>query len=164
MSTPSSYKLSIEIILPKTLVEGNIFKVTYRVRNISGVLFPGGVVAVLVSWPNIGPSLLVNHPIPIKSLQPDEQLEFSKDEKAATSGMTIFTHPGATFKANDGVPIELYLVDGRKLVPGQLIGGTRARSHEEVSQAQAVWIAALALVALVIFQIIDWLLRYYLHF
>jgi len=78
--------------------------------------------------------------------------------------MTIFTHPEATFKAKDGVPTELYLPDGRQLAWNQLIGAVRARSPEEISQAIAVWVAATSLLVLIMFQIVDWLIRFYWHF
>jgi len=161
MSMQPPYKLTIKTILPKTAIEGEIFKVTYVIMNISKTIFPGGDIYVIVSWPSIGPSMLVTHPIKIKALKPGEQFQLSREEKPATSGMTIFTHPNVPFLARNGVPIELYLEDGRKLVAGQLIGGVRARSHEEISQARAVWIAAVSLVVLLIFQVIDWLIRRY---
>jgi len=162
MSTPFTYRLSIEAILPKVIEEGKVFKVTYRVRNISESTFPGGQIFVVLSW--LTTSLFVTHPISIRQLQPNEPFEFSYDEKPATSGLTIVTHPGATFKANNEVPIELYLPDGRKLIGGQVIGGVRARSPEEVSEARAVWVAAGSLVVLIVFQIVDWLIRFYWHF
>lgn len=160
MSRQTLYKLSIGASLPKKAVEGEIFKITYRIKNIDAKVFPGGTIHVTVSWPNIGNALLVGHPIQIKKLQPNETAEQTYTEKPATTGMTIFSSSADTFKASDGGTIELWLVDGRKLRKGQLIAGVRARSYEEISQARAVWIAVGSLFILIAFQIIDWLIRY----
>lgn len=55
----------------------------------------------------------------------------------------------------------LFLEDGRPLVQNMLFGAVRAKSHEEISQGREVLIALVALILIVIFQIFDWVLRYY---
>jgi len=66
MSKQKVYKLSIEVLLPQKVVEDKVFKVIYRIRNIDTKSFPGGVIHITVSWPNIGPALIVGHPIPVE--------------------------------------------------------------------------------------------------
>lgn len=160
MSRPASYELSIEVVLPKTVIEGKSFKVSYRIKNVSSTSFPGGLIFVRVFWPVLGPTLFVNHPIPIGPLEPNEVFELSYEETPAASGMMVFTPTEDTFMSGNRVPIELRLANGNRLMAGVPIGGVRARSPEEVSEARAVRIAAGSLVILMIFQIMDWLIRY----
>lgn len=47
-----SYKLTIEAILPKKLVEDKIFKVTYKIRNVDAGAFPGWKILVVASTPS----------------------------------------------------------------------------------------------------------------
>jgi hypothetical protein len=47
-----SYKLSIEAILPKKLVEDKIFEVTYKIRNVGAGAFHGGKILVVASLPS----------------------------------------------------------------------------------------------------------------
>jgi len=42
----------------------------------------------------------------------------------------------------------------------QVFHSVRAQTHEEISQRQAVWLAIIALLLVVIFQGIDWVIRF----
>ena len=87
-------------------------------------------------WANIGPHIIVNHPMTIPELQPGESKPFNFNGKSMVSGMIVFIRPGGIekkvhFYADNGILVDLYLPDGRKLVDGQLVHAVRARSLEK---------------------------------
>ncbi len=186
MSGGTPYGLSIEIIFPTEVIENSIFKVTYKIKNIDKVTFPGGTVGIK-SYVHLngGKVLLVNHSIQIGKLEPNGIHEESYNDIRAIAGITVFLLSEETFRANDGWGIEMYLPDRRRIVAGQLIGFLRAKSREEMNNAKAMRISAksmkssakamkisakamkigaASLVALVVIQIVDWAIRYYLNF
>lgn len=150
----SPYRLSISMKLPRIATEGETFTLTYEVKNIGGSRFPGGALNVIMSWPAIGPTMFVGHPLTVGPLAPNElwsSHEFR--ETPIVTGYTVFTQANAPFKAVDGRVIELYLEDNATLSQNRPIGAIRARSHEEISQKQAVQIAIVSLVVVAVFEI-----------
>lgn len=163
MSAQITHRLSIETILPKKLVEGESCTIMHRIRNIGTIPFVGGTVVVRMSWPSLGGAMYVNHPLVVsKTLQPQESVDIRMVDTPATSGMTIFTLVIA--QANDANPIEMFLPNGNLVGGGMVIGGGRARGQEEISQIQSVQVTAVSLVILVVFQIVDWAIRYLYRF
>jgi hypothetical protein len=67
MSLPP-YRLSISIEYPKIATEGEEFTLTYKVKNIDNNPFPGGDLNVIMSWPAIGSTMLVGHPLSVDLL------------------------------------------------------------------------------------------------
>lgn len=153
MSAPL-YRLSISMRLPRIATEGEPFTLSYEVRNIGNTNFPGGMLNVIMSWPALGSALYVGHPLDVGPLIPGETWpshEFT--ETPPISGITVFVSANGPFTANDGRPIELYLADGVTLSQNRPINAVRARSHEEISQKQAVRIAVVSLVIVAIFEV-----------
>jgi len=166
MSSQATYELSIRTVTPKTVVEGEPFKVTYHIRNIGKNVFPGGTISVSVSWANLGQNPFVIHHISIGALQPGGSFSHSVIETPLATGYTMFIPilaPNQNFVQIPRGRILLYLEDGRPLTPSMLCGAVRAKSHEEINEFRAVRIALIALFLVVIFQAIDWILRYYYH-
>jgi hypothetical protein len=150
----SPYRLSISIKLPKIATEGEAFALTYEVKNTGGSNFPGGALNVIMSWPAIGSTMFVGHPLTVEPLGPDEVwISHEFREIPIVTGYTVFTPANIPFRANDGRAIELYLADGATLSLNRPIGAIRARSHEEISQKQAVQIAVVSLVVVAIFEV-----------
>jgi hypothetical protein len=148
------YRLSISIRLPRIATEGEAFTLSYEVKNIGNTNFPGGMLNVIMNWPALGSALFVGHPLNVGSLLPDETWhshEFT--ETPPITGITVFVSANIPFTANDGRAINLYLADGVTLSQNRPIGAVRARSHEEISQKQAVQIAVVSLVIVAIFEI-----------
>jgi hypothetical protein len=74
-------------------------------------------------------------------------------ETPIVTGYTVFTTTEISYRAIDGRDIVLYLPDGVTLSRNRPIGAIRARSHEEISQKQAVQLAIISLVVVAIFEI-----------
>jgi len=109
---------------------------------------------VIMSWPAIGSTMFVGHPLTVEPPSPGEvwtSHEFG--ETPIVPGYTVFVPANIPFRANDGRAIELYLADAVTLSQNRPIGAIRARSHEEISQKQAVQIAAVSLVVVAVFEI-----------
>lgn len=150
----SPHRLNINIRLPEKATEGETFTLTYEVKNTGGSNFPGGAINVMMSWPAIGSTILVGHPLTVGPLALGEVWKSHEfREKPIVAGYTVFTPANIPFRANDGRDIELYLADEVTLSQNRPIGALRARSHEEISQKQAVQIAIVSLVVVAIFEI-----------
>jgi hypothetical protein len=159
------HKLSIRATTtPKIATEGEEFSVTYTVKNIGSVPFPGGNLIIQLTWP-LSSKIVVNHPVAIAGpLSPSsEKTSTEQKETPLTAGYTMFFVANAN--ANDGKPVEVYLPDGRRLWPpltpnvARPFHAVRARTHEEISQRNAVWIAVISLAIIAVFQVLDWLFR-----
>jgi len=150
------YRLSISVQLPKIATEGEMFSFRYLIKNIGKNDFPGGEVVARMFWPIVGPNYFVNHPIDVEPLKlGDTYISQEFKDTPLVAGYTIFTHAPVIFKAKDGEMIELYLEDGKTLAKNRPIAGIRARSHEEISQKQAVWIAIISLSIVALFEVVS---------
>ncbi len=103
---------------------------------------------------------------------PSEEAEPTKYSQAPLcSGYTWFYVVYA--EASDGKPVQVYKDDGVQIWPAQQvqlgnspanfrrpIDAVRARTHEEITERRALWVAAFSLALLVFFQIIEWIFRY----
>lgn len=172
MSTPPTFNLSIRAETPKTVAEGEPFKVTYHVRNIGTTVFPGGTIGVRVSWANLAPTNFVTHPINInRPLPPNDSFTVSKTETPLAAGYTMFT---IFFTKNtnsiqvSGGRIHIYLEDRRRIVQGMLFGAVRAKSHEEIYQREELQVASRSLrwaiyafIATVVFGFVELMLRFF---
>jgi hypothetical protein len=163
--TVAKHKLSIRAITPKLATEGEEFAVTYVVKNIGSTIFHGGNLLIQLTWPSI-PGTIVTDPITIYSsiFSGSEFSSLEQKHTPLTAGYTFFTVNNAT--AIDGEPVEVFLPDGHRLWPtllpnaNQLFHAVRARSHEEISQRNTVWIAIISLAIIAVFQVLDWLFRF----
>ena len=114
----------------------------------------------------------MNQPIEIKKqLKPGETSDpVTMTQAPLMPGYTWFYVAGAA--AYDNNPVEVYKGTER-LWPYQQVQATpnplffkkplhavRARTYEEISGGRALWIAAISLVILVVFQLISWVLQY----
>jgi hypothetical protein len=148
------YRLSISMHLPKIATEGEPFQLTYEVKNIDNVVFPGGGINVIMYWPTIGNMMIVGHPLTVPTLAPGASWVSHKfTEKPLVSGYTVFVPNNIPFVASDGKPIELYLSDGVTLSQNRPIDAVRAKTHEEISQKQSVQVALVSLVFVAIFEV-----------
>jgi hypothetical protein len=74
-------------------------------------------------------------------------------ETPIVAGYTIFVQANTPFVANDRGVIQLFLADGVTPSQNRPIGAVRAKSHEEISQKQAVQIAVISLFLVLVFEI-----------
>ncbi len=163
MSKPTpSHKLSIRIIKPQITTEGEEFSFTYMVKNIGDTIFPGGTITVEIKWPAIDERVF--QPVEINGpLSPDSQSPPIKRSQAPmTAGYTTFYIHQAM--ATDNNPVQVFNSGGGQLWPHQgnfriILDAVRARTHEEISQKRAVWLAAISLAILVFFEVFSLLLR-----
>jgi hypothetical protein len=154
---------------PSGATEGEEFVVRYSVQNIGDEAFPGGHLTILLSWPSQSQPHGITDILDIsQSLSPGSQ--FSSERKRYTallSGYTVFQVINAT--ATDEKPVEIYFADGHQLWPSphathtQIFHAVRVRSHEEINQRKAVRIVLYSLVIIAVFQVAEWLLRYFLQ-
>ena len=164
MSAQIIHRLSVETTFPKKVVEGESFTVNYHITNIGQSPFPGGQLVVNVYWPTMSVFVNDKNSLTVGALQPKESLDIPYENTALASGTGLFTCSSTSHKANDGNPIEACSAKGRTLSSGESIGVARARGQEEISQSQSVQVAAVSLVILVIFQMVDWVIRYFYRF
>ncbi|TET28264.1 MAG: hypothetical protein E3J73_01125 [Candidatus Bathyarchaeum sp.] len=155
------YKLQIEADLPKSVVEGKSFKVIYKIKNVDTKTIEKGSIRIGISWLMVGDTFSHSLTIHIETVQPNKSMDHIEQVFPVASGSTIFTIPREFFSASDGKQILLHDVDGKSLNRGEAFASVRARSHEEISEARALWISAFALVILIAFQLIDWFIRYH---
>jgi hypothetical protein len=170
--TASTYRISLGISTPRVVTEGETFDIIYKVKNIGNTTFPGGRIAVELSWSSLNEK--VYQVIKIgEQLPPNgETKPISHNQAPLTPGYTWFYVADAS--ASDGKPVEVYKNSETPLWPHRQISlgemsvqfrqplhAVRARTHEEISQQRALWVAAGSLALLVVIQIIDWLIRYY---
>ena len=154
---PAPYRLNLEVETPPTVVEGESFNIVYRVKNVGNSAFPGGYVNVEISWPSLDPK--VYQPIIInKPLAPgDEFIERGYSQAPLVAGYTWF-HVFIA-EASNRVPV-IVTKGPAQLHPPQLhqqisptqatyvkipAHAVRARSHEEISQAEQVVLSTDAL-------------------
>ena len=165
------YRLNLTISTPKVVTEGEEFEIIYKIKNTGTNLFPGGRVVVEITWSSLSEkvyqSIDINEP-----LSPGEETEPTEYSQAPlSSGYTWFYVANAT--ASDRRAVQVYKDGGVQLWPLQQVQlgdstahlrrplhAVRARTHEEITEHRALWVAAGALVLLVLFEIIDWLFRY----
>ena len=160
MAVPRPYKLSILVHLPEIATEGEPFGLTYEVRNIDDIDFPGGELNVIVYLPIIGNTMVAGHPLTVPHLAPTGTWTSHQfTEKPLVSGYTVFIPNRDGCRANDGRGIDLYLSDNVTLSWNRPIGAVRARTHEEISVKQAVQVGIaslkVAIVSLVVIAILE---------
>lgn len=165
----SRYRLNLSISTPKVVTEGEAFEIGYKIKNIGTTSFPGGRVIVEITWSSLDEKVYQGIDIG-ERLDPGDETEPTKNSQAPLkSGYTWFYVANAT--ASDGRDLQVCKDDGTQLWPYQQVQlgdstvhfrqplhAVRARTHEEISEHRALWIAAGALILLVLFQIVDWLI------
>lgn len=141
------YKLSICADTPKTVRVGKRFKITYHIKNVGSIAFPGGTIPVKISWATLGPSIFVIFPIEInKAIAPGEEFSSTHEETPLASGYTLFTIAKNDLSvAGQCGTVSVYLPDGRKLLPGMLFHAIRAKSFEETYTFWALVVSAISL-------------------
>jgi len=168
----STYRISLSIATPKVVIEGETFDIFYKAKNIGNTTFPRGRIVVEVSWSSLNEKVFqvisIDEPLP-----PNGETEPTRNSQAPlTPGYTWFYIADAN--ASDGRAVEVYKNGETLLWPHRQISigqptvqfrqplhAVRARTHEEISQQRALWVAAGSLALLVVIQIVDWLIRYY---
>lgn len=126
------YRLSVEVVLPEIVIEGEIFTGEYVFTNISGVPFPGIHTGMNVGWPEIQGALTVYDPTDIGPLQNGEPQRFPLTHTPVTSGMTVFTVALQHNHAVDGILVDFILLDDRIIRDGQLVAAVSVKSREVI--------------------------------
>ena len=144
MAQINFYELTINVEKPETAVEGERFDLIYHIRNRGNNIFPGANITIVISWANLDPSRFVTFPFSIPVLNPNDIFDQRASETPLANGYTEFTL--LLNQTNEVmVPtgrVRLYLEDGRQITGGMLFGAVRAKSHEEVSQAEQCKLSA----------------------
>lgn len=168
MAAPE-YRLCLKISTPKIVTYGEAFEITYTAKNIGNDPFPGGRISVELSWPayneKVYQPVIINHILP-----PNTENEPTQNSQAPlVPGYTWF-YIGNVI-AVDGGRVLVFGENGGQLWPylevapnqfmKQPLHAVRARTKEEISAVRALWIAAVSLVILIIFQLINWVLQYF---
>lgn len=163
----SHFRLPIlKCIMEYLFVTGEKYDLKAKIKNIGTATFPGGNFSLDILWSN---GLLVYWRFKIGQLQPGKSVE-------ANYGSTDVLADGpALFYAKavdlNGQPINFYDVKGNP-IHIQPVGNYKGWTHiysiipknaEALYGLWALEVAAISLVILIIFQIIDWCIRYYLH-
>jgi hypothetical protein len=171
---PTPHKLSLAVITPKVATEAVTFKIRYKVKNIGNTIFPGGNVTVEISWASLDQKvyqpIIINDP-----LAPNAEIEENRYSQAPLMAGYTWFHVFQAI-ANDGSSVEIYNTGGARIWPYQQIASgppvqflkqpahaVHARTREETISKWALVVAAVSLAVLAAFQIIDWILKYYLH-
>jgi len=173
------YKICMEILassrfrLPilkcrreRLFVTGERYDLKVRIKNIGTAIFPGGNFSLNIFWSN---GLLVYWRFKVGQLQPGKSIEVNYGSTdVLADGPALFYAEAVDL---NGQPIDFYDTKGN-LVPTQPVGNYKGWTHiytiipknaEAIYSLWALEVAAVSLVILVIFQIIDWYIRYYLH-
>jgi hypothetical protein len=170
--TVSAYRLSLSISTPKVVTEGETFDIIYNMKNIGNTVFPGGRIVVELSWSSLNEKVYqtinIDKPLPLNG----ETGPIRNSQAPLTPGYTWFYVADAI--ASGGGALEVFKNGGTQLWPHRQITlgksvvqfrqplyAVRARTHDEISQWRALWVAAGSLALLVLFQIINWLIQYY---
>jgi len=168
------HRLSLSIKTPKTAKEGEAFGISYKVRNIGDTPFPGGRIVVELSWSSLAEKVYQSIDI-TNPLAPNEETPPKKDsQEPLTTGFTWFYVAGAS--ASDGNPVEVFknggtilwphatvIINGNNVQFRQVLHAIRTRTTDQINQLNALIATTLSLIAVVALQVIDWILRYYLH-
>jgi hypothetical protein len=152
---------------PRVATEGEDVTVNYFIKNIGNSVFPGGTLTIQILWPSMGKALFIEEPLEIsKPIEPNSELRVEARKLTAyTAGYTVFFIVGAI--AFDKAPVQVSMVGGNVCFPLSKTGSgysfhvIRAQTHEEISQRNALWIAVGSLVVVAIFQVIDWIFRFF---
>jgi len=173
------YKIHIEILaeshfkLPvlkrrkeRLFVTGEKYDLKAKIKNIGTSIFPGGNFSLDILWFN-GP--LICWRFKVGQLQPGESINVDYGSTdVLTDGPALFY-----IKAVDasGRTIIFHYSEGNP-IPAQPMGNYKGWTHiysiipknaEALYGLWALEVATISLLILVIFQIIDWCIRYYLH-
>lgn len=162
MKSQDFHNLEIYVDAPKKAIIDEQYHIKYTIKNLSNVPFPGAKISIAMFWTAIGNFLVNDHPMHIKELKPGEETDFDFDQLPEVSGMTVLLRPDIPekpFLAKDLKPIKLFFPNGNEIQQGQVIHSVRVKSLEEISEAKNTKIAAVSLVLLVIFAILDLILR-----
>ena len=134
-----SYRLSIEAITPKEVKYRKKIPIKYVVRNIGNITFPGGRIIVQITFAGITSIVTqiidINQPIVAGGEFTDEH-----EQTALSIGYVSFTIVAASTVTAQPRNTEIYLLDGRRLIPPplanvfQLFHAIPAVSQEEISE------------------------------
>jgi len=165
------YQIEIKPISAKPLQDvDEISTIEFQVKNLGKDTFPGKEITIGVHRSNF-PGLRVGSPIIIPELEPKTKKKVSIVERPLVAGAIVFTilfpltNEGKVrnYEVN-GIPIRFYLDDGRELAHAQAIHAVRVKSQEEAHALSANIIATGALILLVLFQMLDWIINYYMKY
>ena len=164
MSYEGNYQLEILVNSPKKVVEEDVYKINYTIKNLSETTFPGGTINIEMYWASIGSFMLNNHVMDVKELAPGETDEKSFDQKAQISGLTVLKRPQKDFllphENGDQGAIALKLPNGNVIPYNQIIHSIKVQRNEEITEQRNLTITAVSLVLLIFMQILDWILQY----
>jgi hypothetical protein len=132
------YKLEVRLEAPDEVIEWEILRGSISYTNISGVPFPGANTGYNVKWAEIASALNVYDPTNVGVLEIEGHQSFDFVHRTPASGLTIFTLAVNNDHAVDGMLVEYYLEDGRRITPGQLVFGLRVKSRGEVLQEKLI--------------------------
>jgi len=161
----ATHRLSVRVQAPKIATEGENTKYYYIVKNVGSTTFDGFIQAML-SWSAMNQN--VYQPLNISNLTPGSETSIEYSQAPLMSGYTWFTIVGAS--ATNGAPVEVLNEGGTQLFPFPQVGNQqlvqplyamRARSNEEKLSKYALWVAAISLAIVAVFQVVDWALMFF---
>jgi len=145
-------------------VTGEKYDLKARIKNIGTTTFPGGNFSLDILWSN---GLLVFWRFPVRRLQPGESVKVNYGiTDVLADGPALFYAKAIDF---NGQSIDFYDMKGNP-IRTQPVGNYQGWIHiysiipknaEALYELWALEVAAISLVILIIFQIIDWCIRYY---
>ena len=151
---------------PEVATEGEKVSVKFFVRNTGETTFPGGEITMRFFPAVLGDSAYVKETLVIDdSIEPNTDTPIGGgDVIPMASGYTLFIIENA--RAKDGIPVQVFESNKQQCFPrrgskAQVFHSVRAQTHEEISQRQAVWLAIIALFLVIVFQGIDWAIRFF---
>lgn len=146
----------------KSYLVGQDFEVTYRIENIGDGEFAGGIVKILISWPN-GQGEITPYTIPLLKGGDERPLEPSPSTWGVLSrGFALFSLLDA--KYHFGRPITIYKDEENQIPMGKqapAFYSVLGKEPEEIYEFWGMIISAIALVILVgdkIIQFLKWFL------
>lgn len=155
---------------PRLATEGKEAKVNFFIKNIGNHTFPGGELTILFFPVALGDKAGFKETLNItQKIEPNtETFVGSGGIIPIASGYTMFCILSATTK--DNFPIIIWEKNNKQCYPNegreaQVFHSIRAQTHEEISQRQAVYLAIISLVLVVVFEAISLVLDWfqYLH-
>jgi len=122
-------------------VTGKHFKVSYEVTNIGSQIFPGGVLRVVISWPN---GQFVRSDFRIKALSPNEKIKTDPFITAPMAeGYGLFM---GKIEASDNRPVVIESPPGRIRTPEESFYSIFSKTPEEIYTKWALIVAIIALI------------------
>lgn len=165
------HKLSLTIKTPKTAKEGEDFDFILRVKNIGDTQFSGTIIIQLL-WQSLPEKVYKEINIENPLAPNEETPPMKSSQEPLSTGFTWFYVVNAV--SSDGNPVQVFkdgtvlmfpypitAIAGRKVVSKPTLHAIRTRTIDQINQQNALIATSISLIAVVVLQTADWILRYY---